>query len=195
MQVLEAWSNFRDSINSDKTLQVYEYCLEQFLLNCDLDLESLLKLEPQQLTSLIIKYVSELRLSFQYKNQILCSIKHACEMNDVLLNWVKIKKFNKRERTDNSINGKDRPYTHKEIQQILEYADERGKCAFTLLASTGIRIGALPSMKIGDLEKMTICIRLLSMQVIMKNMLRFVRQSVLNKLIPICNIEKREAKQ
>lgn len=85
-----------DSINSDKTLQVYEYCLQQFLLNCNLDLESLLKLEQQQLTNLIIKYISELRLSFQYKNQILCSIKHACEMNDVLLNWVKIKKFNKR---------------------------------------------------------------------------------------------------
>lgn len=154
MQVLdEAWSNFRDSINSDKTLQVYEYCLEQFLLKCDLDLDSLLKLEPQQLTKLIIKYISELRLSFQYKNQILCSIKHACEMNDVILNWKKIKKFNKRERTDNSINGKDRPYTHKEIQDILQYADERAKCAFTLLASTGIRIGALPSMKIGDLEK------------------------------------------
>ena len=154
MQVLdETWSNFRDSINSDKTLQVYEYCLDQFLLNCDLNLESLLKLEPHQLTNLIIKYISELRLSFQYKNQILCSIKHACVMNDVLLNWVKIKKFNKREKTDNSINGKDRPYTHKEIQQILEYADERAKCAFTLLASTGCRIGALPSIKIGDLEK------------------------------------------
>ncbi len=65
MQVLDqAWSNFRDSINSDKTLQVYEYCLEQFLLNCNLDLESLLKLESQKLTNLIIKYISELRLSF-----------------------------------------------------------------------------------------------------------------------------------
>ena len=65
----------------------------------------------------------------------------------------KIKKFNKRKKTDNAINGKDRPYTHKEIQQILEYANERAKCAFTLLTSTGCRIGALPSMKIGDLEK------------------------------------------
>jgi integrase len=154
MQVCnEAWSNFSDSINSDKTLQLYEYCLKQFLLYCDLDLDSLLKSEPQQLTNLIIKYISGLRLSFQYKNQILCSIKHACEMNDVLLNWPKIKKFNKREKTDNSINGKDRAYTHEEIQQILEYADERAKCAFTLLASTGCRIGALPSMKIGDLER------------------------------------------
>lgn len=56
MQVLhEAWTNFRDSINSEKTLQVYEYCPEQFLLKCDLDLESLLNIEPQQLTTLIIK--------------------------------------------------------------------------------------------------------------------------------------------
>ena len=65
MQVLDqAWSNFRDSINSDKTLQVYEYCLEQFLLNCNLDLESLLKLESQKLTNLIIKYISELKVIF-----------------------------------------------------------------------------------------------------------------------------------
>jgi ABC-type transport system involved in Fe-S cluster assembly fused permease/ATPase subunit len=84
----------------------------------------MLKSEPQKITNLIIKYISELRISFQYKNQILCAIKHACEMNDVLLNWAKIKKFNKHEKTDHSINGKDRPYTHKEIQQILEYADD-----------------------------------------------------------------------
>lgn len=154
MQVLdEAWSNFRDSLNSDLTRQSYEYCLNRFLQYCDLDLDSLLKLEPQKITNLVIKYISELRRSFQYKNQIICAIKHACEMNDVLLNWRKIKKFNKYERTDNSINGKDRPYTHKEIQDILQYTDERSKTAILLLSSTGMRIGALSSIKIGDLER------------------------------------------
>lgn len=148
----ETWSNFRNSLNSDLTRQSYEYCLNRFLFCCDSDLQSLLKLEPQKITNLIIKYISELRLSFQYKNQIVCAIKHACEMNDVLLNWRKIKKFNKYERTENSINGKDRPYTQKEIQDILQYADERSKTAFLLLSSTGMRIGALPSIKIGDLE-------------------------------------------
>lgn len=155
MQLAEEtiWSNFRDSLNSELTKQSYEYCLNRFLLYCDSDLESLLKLEPQKITNLIIKYISELRLSFQYKNQILCAIKHACEMNDVLLNWAKIKKFMKHERTDNSINGKDRPYTHPEIQQIIQYADERSKTAILLLASTGMRIGALSSIKIDDLER------------------------------------------
>ena len=155
MQLLESasWSNFRDSLNSDLTRKNYEYCLNRFLLYCDLDLESLLKLEPQNITNLIIKYISKLRLSFQYKNEILCAIKHACEMNDVLLNWRKIKKFIRHERTDNSINGKDRSYSHLEIQQILQYADERSKMAILLLSSTGMRIGALPSIKISDLER------------------------------------------
>jgi hypothetical protein len=138
MQLLESasWSNLKDSLNSDLTRKNYEYCLNRFLLYCDLDLESLLKLEPQNITSLIIKYISKLRLSFQYKNEILYAIKHACEMNDVLLNWRKIKKFIRHERTDNSINGKDRSHSHLEIQQILQYADERSKMAILLLSST-----------------------------------------------------------
>jgi integrase len=75
-------------------------------------------------------------------------------MNDVILNWKKIKKFIKSERTENSISGKDRPYTHSEIQKILEFSDQRLKTAFLVLASTGIRIGALQSIKISDLERM-----------------------------------------
>jgi integrase len=74
-------------------------------------------------------------------------------MNDVILNWKKIKKFIKSERTDNSINGKDIPYTHEQIQKILEFSDQRVKTAFLILASTGIRIGALSTIKIGDLER------------------------------------------
>lgn len=56
MQVYdETWSNFRDSLNSDLTRLRYEYCLKRFLLYCDSDLESLLKLESQKITNLIIK--------------------------------------------------------------------------------------------------------------------------------------------
>jgi integrase len=74
-------------------------------------------------------------------------------MNDIILNWRKLKKFIKSDKTKNSINGKDRGYWHEEIQQILEYSDQRLKTAFLILASTGIRIGALPSIKISDLER------------------------------------------
>jgi integrase len=155
MQVVrnEAYSNFIDSINSDQTRQVYEYSLSQFLKHYETDLNSFLKLSQQEISNLIVGYLVNRKISRQYKIVIFSAIKHACEMNDIILNWKKLKKFIKSEKTDNSINGKDRGYEHKEIQKILEYSDQRLKTAFLVLASTGIRIGALQSIRIGDLER------------------------------------------
>jgi integrase len=152
-QEKEAYFNFVNSINSDVTRKNYEYCLSKFLKYCNLDLDSLLKLPQLELSNLIIKYLVSQKISSQYKTVIMATIKHACEMNDVILNWKKLKKFSKSEKTDNEINGKDRGYTHDEIQKILEFSDQRAKTAFLILASTGIRIGALQSIRIGDLER------------------------------------------
>jgi integrase len=152
-QQQEAYFNFVNSINSDATRKNYEYCLSRFLKYCNLDLDSLLKLPQLELSNLIIKYLVSQTISSQYKTVIMATIKHACEMNDVILNWKKLKKFIKSEKTDNETNGKDRGYTHEEIQKILDFSDQRLKTAFLVLASTGIRIGALQSIRIGDLER------------------------------------------
>jgi integrase len=40
-----------------------------------------------------------------------------------------------------------------EILKMLEKADERGRTTILLMASTGIRVGALPSLKIRNIEK------------------------------------------
>jgi integrase len=149
----DAYFNFVNSINSDVTRKNYEYCLSRFLKYCNLDLDSLLKLPQQEFSHLIIKYLVSQKISSQYKTVIMATIKHACEMNDVILNWKKLKKFIKSEKTDNEINGKDRGYTHEEIQTILEFSDQRLKTAFLVLASTGIRIGSLQSIKLGELER------------------------------------------
>src|SRR4029079_678517 len=155
MQVVknEAYSNFVDSINSDQTRQVYQYTLSQFLKHYDMNLNSFLKLSQQEISNFIIDYLVNKKISRQYKIVIFSSLKHACEMNDVILNWKKLKKFIKSDKTENSINGKDRGYTDKEIRKILEFSDQRLKTAFLVLASTGIRIGALQLIKIGDLER------------------------------------------
>ncbi len=149
----DVYFNFVNSINSDVTRKNYEYCMSRFLKYCNLDLDALLKLPQQELSNLIIKYLVSQKISSQYKTVIMATIKHACEMNDVILNWKKLKKFIRSEKTDNEINGKDRGYTHEEIQKILEFSDQRLKTAFLVLASTGIRIGALQSIKLGDLER------------------------------------------
>ena len=153
MQVsINAHDNFVNSINSAETKEQYEYCLTQFLKYCQLNLDAFLKLPQDEISSLIVNYLLQRKVSRQYRVVIFSSIKHACEMNDVVLNWTKMKKFIRTDNRDNSINGKDRGYTHEEIQKILEFSDQRSKTAFLLLASTGMRIGALQSIKIGNLE-------------------------------------------
>jgi integrase len=118
-----------------------------------MDLHKFLSLPPIEQTNIIIKYLVEKKVSTQYKNLIVATIKHACDMNDVLLNWKRIKKFVRSTKTGNEIAGRDRGYTHQEIQKILEFSDQRIRTAFLILVSTGIRIGALTPLKVGDLEK------------------------------------------
>lgn len=149
----EAYSNFVNSINSDQTRQIYEYSLSQFLKYYKLDLDSFLRISAQEISNCITAYLVNKKISRQYKIVIFSAIKHACEMNDVILNWKKLKKFIKSEKTNNSISGKDRGYTYEEIQKIVEFSDQRSKTAFLVLASTGIRIGALPLIRVGDLER------------------------------------------
>ena len=109
MQVLnEAYSNFVNSINSDQTRQVYEYTLNQFLNHCQLDLDSFLILSQQEMSDYIINYLVNKKISKQYKIVILSAIIHGCEMNEILLNWKRLKKFIKSEKTQNSIKGKER---------------------------------------------------------------------------------------
>ena len=134
MQVLEeqsnAYYNFINSLRSEATKEKYKFCLEKFLSHNKLDLTTFLKLPQQDITNLIIKYLVDKKASSQYKNLISATLKHACEINDVVLNWKKIKKFISYEKTGNETNGRDRGYTHEEIQKILEFSDQRLKTAF-----------------------------------------------------------------
>jgi len=149
----QEYFNFINSINSEETKKQYAYCLDQFLKYHKLDLKKFLHLPQQQMTNLIIAYLVQKKVSKALKNVIFASIKHACDMNDILLNWRKMKKFARSGKTGNEIFGKDRGYEHKEIQQILEYSEQRVKTAFLILASTGMRIGHLSQLKIEDLQR------------------------------------------
>ncbi|MGI0033068.1 MAG: tyrosine-type recombinase/integrase [Nitrososphaeraceae archaeon] len=123
------------------------------MIDCKIDLAFFLKLTQQDILNLIIRYLVEKNISREYKNLIVSTIKHACEINDIILNWKKIKKFIKSEKTNNETNGRDRGYKHEEIRKILDFSDQRIKSAFLILASTGMRIGALHSLRICDLER------------------------------------------
>lgn len=150
---MQVYDNFVNSINSEETKEQYEYCLTRFLEHYQIDLDSFLALSQQEISDYITNYLLQRKVSKQYKIVIFSAIKHACTMNDIVLNWTKMKKFIRTDSKDNSISGKDRGYYDTEIRKILEFADQRSKTAFLILASTGMRIGALSTIKISDLER------------------------------------------
>ena len=55
----KAYSNFVNSINSDATRHSYEYSLGQFLKRYQLNLDSFLRLEHQEMSNIIAKYLVE----------------------------------------------------------------------------------------------------------------------------------------
>ena len=48
---------------------------------------------------------------------------------------------------------RDRAYTHEEISRILNVSDLRMKVIILLMASSGMRIGAIPTLRLRNLEK------------------------------------------
>jgi hypothetical protein len=63
-------------------------------------------------------------------------------MNDIILNWKKIKSF----QPESERFSEDRPYTHEEIKAMVEASDLRNKAIKLFMSSSGVRVGALPEL-------------------------------------------------
>lgn len=77
----------------------------------------------------------------------LAAIKRFYDMNDVVLNWKKIKAY----QGEFYRVVDDEAYTHEQIQLLVDNASMRDKAIILLMASTGIRVGAIPKMTLKDL--------------------------------------------
>ena len=101
------------------------------------------------ITNFIIWMAEEKKLTHNSIKTITTSVFHFFEMNDVLVNRHKVSKFIPLDEN----NTEDRAYTHEEIQKVLAVSDERLKVVVLLMASTGMRVGALPDIQVGDLTR------------------------------------------
>ena len=68
-------------------------------------------------------------------------------MNDIDLRWKKLYRF----KGEDSMVNEDRAYTHEEIQKMLTTANLRTRASILLICSSGMRIGALPTLCVRDL--------------------------------------------
>lgn len=144
----DVYFNFINSLKSEVTKKTYEREIKKFMNFCGVEkLSDLLTVEPQKQ---IVKYLMSQRekgLSFNSIKLNLHAIYHFYEMNDVPLNKKKINMFK-----GEFIKTVDRAYTHEEIKRILDVSDLRMKSIILLMASSGMRIGAIPLLKLRNIE-------------------------------------------
>ena len=143
---------FINAIKSEETKEEYRRCLLRYLSHYKTTLEDMLTLPIADIENMLVDYLLDLRkqdLSSSYINLNFCALKLYYFMNDVRINKEKIGKYLGESKKKNV----DRSYTHPEIKSLIDIADLRLKVVISVLASTGMRIGALPPLKLSHLEK------------------------------------------
>jgi integrase len=79
----------------------------------------------------------------------LAGIQSFLEFNDIVLNWKKIAKYCPEQMANNL-----RAYTKEEISKLLSVGNLRDRCLILLMASTGMRVGAIKSLKLNHLTRL-----------------------------------------
>lgn len=117
------------------------------------DLDVLLDLGKEAVQELVIKYTKSMRDDpvKKYKrgtiHNRISSVLYFFENNDIELNKRKIRRYYPPDESTND----DRPYSIEEIQRVLSVCDPRTKAMIYIMLSSGVRIGSLHTMRVGDL--------------------------------------------
>jgi integrase len=152
----EAYVNFVSSLKSPITRKAYVIRLKNYLRSPSISFstfDELLGRDVRLIEHGIIDMLIDMRhrrqLSYSAQNGFLAAITHFYSINDVTVNRKKIKKF----MSESENKYEFRSYTIEEISRLLEISDEREKAIILLLASTGMRVGAVHPLRLKDLKR------------------------------------------
>jgi integrase len=76
-------------------------------------------------------------------------VKSFLEFNEIALPWNKIAKF-----LPDDVTNSYRSYTKEEIKKLLSIADPRDRCIILLMASSGIRVGAIQTLRVKSIKRL-----------------------------------------
>ncbi len=163
LKACEAFLNFEGTLQTRATQKQYLWLIQRYAAyRKTLDLDQLID-EDSKNHKLGVARIREFLLSLRTAklsrgtlNNYKAAIKHFYEMNDISLNWRKINRFAGMEDANAGVKDKDRAYTHEEIQKMLYRSNEKVKAILMLLASSGVRVGAIQSMYLKHLKKFEI---------------------------------------
>jgi site-specific recombinase XerD len=150
-----AYRNFIHSLRSPKTrleyLRSLRYYMDWLKMDVDNDYDKLLQKDPKLIASDIIDFIIYLKdhkkLAPASVSSHIAALRHFYDFNDIDLKWKKINSF-KGEYYNVT---EDRPYSREEIKLLADRAELRNRAIILLMASSGLRVGAIPELKIKDL--------------------------------------------
>jgi hypothetical protein len=152
----ESMIMFRAAVKNPYTRDPYERRLSNFLIMVKMtpdEFVSLAKIQPSEVEKKIISFISRendrherREITASTVGNVLKAIRTLLEMNDVYLNWKKIRRILPKARRY----ALDRMPTTEEIQDIINVADLRGKPLTLVFISGGIREGAIEGLKVID---------------------------------------------
>jgi integrase len=151
----EYYRNFINSCKSEATKRDYRKGLSYLMDYLDIEAEDYAKLiegrDVRIIQADIINWIIHLRdickLSPASINLYTAGVYHFYKMNDIVLNKDKVNAFKPEFR--NVV--EDQPYTREQIKTMLDKAERRNRAIILLLSSSGMRVGALSNLKVGDL--------------------------------------------
>jgi integrase len=149
-----AFRNFSQTCRSPQTRHGYIVALHYFMDYLRLphqEYDKLLDRDPKLIQMDICDYVLHLKekqLSAATVSMYLAAVRKFYEMNDIELHWKKIHSF----KDEPNKRVEDRPYTHSEIATLIKDSSRRNRAIILLMASAGLRVGAIPTLRYRDLE-------------------------------------------
>ena len=150
---LKSLKSFEQTIKSEHTKKVYETCLNRYF-EFPGSRKLIYSTDPRKIEDQITDFVTSMKKQGKSLAAIYNYVAAICKYyrtKRVFLNTKHIHDFLPEYRKSK----KDREYKHEEIHRLLDVADERMRVVILLLASTGMRIGAIPALRLRNIEKVT----------------------------------------
>ena len=154
MELQHSLIMFQESLRSPESVKMYTFLVKKFMKYHNIkDFDSIVKIEKAELQKMVETYVIYLKKNIS-PNTIpsqINTIKTFLEANDIDLNWRKIKRLFPApvKRSGSSA------YSTDDVRKMLDASPQlRNKAVIHFLASSGIRVGALPELKLKHIRDM-----------------------------------------
>jgi hypothetical protein len=157
----KAYDNFKDSLKTEVTQLVYTNALKGFFtLNNLTSPEQVLTIPSDTLEEMIKKHTIYLQKVVKSPHLAMIfqsALKHFCRMNKIRgIEWDLLHQFKGKTNSTKYGQYRDDAYDREQINKALSVCNLRNRAIVLIYCSTGIRLSALPPMKLRHIQKLDI---------------------------------------